>query len=385
MGVDGAGGIISVMTNHDLSFRTGNNSEKMRITAGGNVGIGTTNPQDKLDVNGVLRFNGNTDRRVYGASRANRNTVVLDGNWDELEVKGRVVEWTGSNLHIGFDNNHADHFIEFGRKVGHIRFLSGGGTAETMRITGGKVGIGTPSPDVKLHIIGGSDAQLSGGGFLVLGSTGSTNIALDNNEIMARNNGQKATLFLQANGGDLSIHSSQAGATRFIVRDNGRVGIGTSNPGTKLHIIGNRIRLVKASNSSHFLDIRADGSALDIESRGADLFINNHGQTNTRIRNFIQISSKSLKDNITSLSHGEAVSLLCHMRPVKFHFKDDETQRPHIGFISEEVPTIVATTDRKGLRPTDVLAILTRVVQEQQVTITRLLEKVEEAVKRNLQ
>jgi len=37
MGVDGAGGIISVMSDHDLSFRTGLNNEKMRINTGGDV------------------------------------------------------------------------------------------------------------------------------------------------------------------------------------------------------------------------------------------------------------------------------------------------------------------------------------------------------------
>lgn len=42
LGVDENGGIISVMTDHDLIFRTGKNLERMRITAGGNVGIATT-------------------------------------------------------------------------------------------------------------------------------------------------------------------------------------------------------------------------------------------------------------------------------------------------------------------------------------------------------
>ena len=37
MGVDGTGGIVSVMTNHDLVLRTGGNSEKVRITAGGDT------------------------------------------------------------------------------------------------------------------------------------------------------------------------------------------------------------------------------------------------------------------------------------------------------------------------------------------------------------
>ena len=80
----------------------------------GNVGIGTTNPQDRLDVNGALRFNGNANTRVYGDLRSGRNTVVLDGHWDELEVKGRVIDWTGSNLHIGYENDHSNHSLYIG-------------------------------------------------------------------------------------------------------------------------------------------------------------------------------------------------------------------------------------------------------------------------------
>jgi hypothetical protein len=35
-------------------------TERMRITSGGNVGVNTTSPQDKLDVNGSIRFRANT-------------------------------------------------------------------------------------------------------------------------------------------------------------------------------------------------------------------------------------------------------------------------------------------------------------------------------------
>ena len=37
-----------------LTFNTNDNSEKMRINANGNVGIGTPNPDEKLTVNGVI-------------------------------------------------------------------------------------------------------------------------------------------------------------------------------------------------------------------------------------------------------------------------------------------------------------------------------------------
>jgi hypothetical protein len=53
----------------------------------------------------------------------------------------------------------------------------------------------------------------------------------------------------------------------------GNVGIGTSTPQTRLHVLGNRIRL--AAGDGRTLDLRADGNALDLESTGGDLFINN--------------------------------------------------------------------------------------------------------------
>jgi hypothetical protein len=32
----------------------------------------------------------------------------------KLEIKGRVIEWTGSNLHIGYENDHSNHRIYIG-------------------------------------------------------------------------------------------------------------------------------------------------------------------------------------------------------------------------------------------------------------------------------
>ncbi|MBC7937717.1 MAG: tail fiber domain-containing protein [Rhizobacter sp.] len=69
----------------------------------------------------------------------------------------------------------------------------------------GNVGIGTQLPPVtKLQVVEGTDADLTNtSGYMVLGDANSTNLVMDNNEIMARNNGTNTTLFLQNGGGAL--------------------------------------------------------------------------------------------------------------------------------------------------------------------------------------
>lgn len=45
-----------------------------------------------------------------------------------------------------------------------------------------------------------------------------------------------------------------------------------------------------------------------------------------------------------------------------------ESPEKHVGLISEEVPDLIEPKDRKGLSPMDIVAVLTKVVQEQQKT-----------------
>ena len=66
------------------------------------------------------------------------------------------------------------------------------------------VGIENSSPDTKLHILGGLDASLlSGSGYFVLGSITGANIVMDENEIIARNNGSTTILYLNREGGEI--------------------------------------------------------------------------------------------------------------------------------------------------------------------------------------
>lgn len=69
----------------------------------------------------------------------------------------------------------------------------------------GRVGIGLENPQCPLHIRNGSDADLEGGGYLILGKVGGENIVFDDNEIMARKNMKPSILYLQKEGGTLDI------------------------------------------------------------------------------------------------------------------------------------------------------------------------------------
>ena len=88
-------------------------------------------------------------------------------------------------------------------------------------------------------------------------------------------------------------------------------------------------------------------------------------------------SYREYKENIQDLSYVEAKSALSSLKPAKFNYKVDKDE-DYLGFIAEDVPDLVATKDRKSLSPMDIVAVLTKVVQQQQETIEK--QKIENAV-----
>jgi len=90
---------------------------------------------------------------------------------------------------------------------------------------------------------------------------------------------------------------------------------------------------------------------------------------------WVNASSRKYKENIKELTADEAMDTLRGLNPVKFNYKISSDEQS-VGFIAEDVPTLVASKDRKGMSPMDVVAVLTKVVQEQQRTIAELSRKV---------
>ncbi|MBW2707733.1 MAG: tail fiber domain-containing protein [Deltaproteobacteria bacterium] len=86
-------------------------------------------------------------------------------------------------------------------------------------------------------------------------------------------------------------------------------------------------------------------------------------------------SSRAYKQDIKSLTGDAAAETLLALQPVQFSYKTDPKEK-HVGFIAEDVPDLVVSTDRKGMSAMDVVAVLTKVVQDQQKTIAELSRKV---------
>ncbi len=76
-------------------------------------------------------------------------------------------------------------------------------------------------------------------------------------------------------------------------------------------------------------------------------------------------SSRELKEEIRPLDATAAKEALTHLDPVTFRYKA-EPDEEQVGFIAEDVPDLVASKTRKDLSSMDVVAVLTKVVKDQQ-------------------
>ena len=93
--------------------------------------------------------------------------------------------------------------------------------------------------------------------------------------------------------------------------------------------------------------------------------------------NWVDVSSRDANDNILELKTAEALETLKNIKPVKFSYKQDADRETNVGFIAEDVPDLVATKGRKGMVSMEVVAVLTKVVQQQQEIIAKLTKRID--------
>ena len=91
---------------------------------------------------------------------------------------------------------------------------------------------------------------------------------------------------------------------------------------------------------------------------------------------WVDASSREYKEDIQALSTEEAMDTLGELKPMKYRYKKEKNEQ-YLGFIAEDVPELVASKDRKNMSAMDVVAVLTKVVQEQQAQIEQQRKMIE--------
>ena len=149
-------------TGTNLNFaEVGSSDGRLYLKAGGNVGIGTTSPAYKLDVNG------GPIRITNGFSEPTSE----DGYRLKFADNGGINNDSGIGLSGALGNESL--WINKGSANGNIRFMFGTLGEKVTFTSAGNVGIGTTNPLEKLHIIGSIDTRTNN-------STTNTNTILFN-------------------------------------------------------------------------------------------------------------------------------------------------------------------------------------------------------------
>ena len=310
--IDGSSGYIN--------FETGDGSSRMRITADGKVGINTTAPSHQLHIKGPSSAYG--AMRIESTSTGHGAIINLGDSTDE--DYGQIVQFASS-----------------AGEGGRMRFIAGG--TETLNLRGGKVGIGTTSPDVKLDVRGEiavgydatyglrfynqgrsnwssignfatdttADLSFKTGGGLAMTMTHNKDVGIGitvpsfrqhvyhpTTNVVSRfesgdqqvwidlhdnNSGNYGALLGHDAAADILFMVADAAVTkRFVIDNSGNVGIGTDNP-SKLGLTG--------SSAGKVLELSGD----DCQVRLANSIIHhdNSGLTQLTIRNNYGATSAS--------------------------------------------------------------------------------------------
>ena len=295
------------MENAPLLFGT-NATEKMQISAGGNVGIGTTNPASKLDVNGIVTSNRTTAGSfiVSGDGAYTFGTDIKQYIYGKPGNDGNVAIYTTTAAGATNDRlNVTSNLVQVKTPltttstatIGDTLTVSTGG----LTVISGNVGIGTNSPGSLLDVAGGQIRFRSTGAY-------------------SQPSIGTGAIYYDADTGNLTLDArAPSGSTALLFR--------TSNGGTGAE----RMRITSAGEV--FIAGTTDQGAYNLQCNGTGVW-GAGAYTNG--------SDSRIKHDINPI--GPCLDLVSAIQPVTFIYNSDwsSDQTVQTGFIAQQLQTALA-------------------------------------------
>jgi hypothetical protein len=199
-------------TDHFRFYSYGTSNDVLSIQTDGNVGIGTSSPGEKLEVNGSFKIGNlkiqNANGGRIGFNRNTANGDIYDSNFAAFQINGA---YSGADF-MAFE-----------------AYTSGGVGTDAMAIkSNGNIGIGTTDPTSKLQVAGGNGISLKSTTSPATPVAGEVQLWQEGNGLVVRGENSGSAI-------NFSVRAKD-NTTRMVVTGGGNVGIGTSSPDTNLHV-----------------------------------------------------------------------------------------------------------------------------------------------------
>ena len=355
------------------------NATAITIDSNENVGIGTTSPASPLHI-----YSADNQPVRIESSDAYAGLELKDST---SNASPPLISGVGDSL-VFYQHNGTDY-------------------AERMRIhSSGSIGIGTNSPNAKLHISTADSTTFNA-------ADSSWHTQVIKNDTGAASNASGLAFYTSANGYHVNAGTgiacvkngtnsdygadlvfitrpqSAVAAERMRITSSGNVGIGTTSPTDKLHVVGTSLLAGNTyingglyPNSDNNFDI---GQSV---LRWDDIYATN---------NVIQTSDRNEKNTIKDSDLG--LDFVKQLSPKSYKFNNKT--RTHYGLIAQDIETVLndinkpssdfagfiktdvseekdGSSYKYGLRYNEFIAPLIKAIQEQQAIIEDLQQQINE-------